>query len=268
MGTYVFDNAMQVARERLQLLETAADPGTFRVLETIGVDRGWSCLEIGAGAGSVAAWLSGRVGPTGTVLATDIDPRFLDPIAADHPNLVVRRHDIVADELPEAAFDLIHTRMVLEHLPERERALCRMAAALAPGGWLVVEAVDFITESLDPALDAVYGERFALAREARLRLMADHGFDLTYARGLVRRLCRLGLVDVANEGRTYTWFGGSVGTEVYRLSSIHLRDRILDGGYLNEDEFDDIQAMYVDPRFAATAPLIMAVWGRRPELPL
>jgi SAM-dependent methyltransferase len=230
MGTYVFDNAMQVARERLQLLETAADPGTFRVLETIGVDRGWRCLEIGAGAGSVAAWLSTRVGPTGTVLATDVDPRFLDPIAADHPNLVVRRHDVVADDLPEAAFDLIHARMVLEHLPERERALCRLAAALAPGGWLVVEAVDFVVETLDPALDGVYGELFARARETRL-------------------------------------LGGSVGTEIYRLSLIHLRDRFLAGGYLDHADIDDIQAMYEDRRFAATSPLIMAVWGRRPEYP-
>jgi SAM-dependent methyltransferase len=265
MGQYVFDNAMQVARERLTLLERAADPGTFRVLETVGVGRGWRCLEIGAGAGSVAAWLSKRVGPTGHVLATDIDPRFLEPLAADRPNLEVRRHDVVADELPEAAFDLVHARMVLEHLPERERALCRMVAALAPGGWLVVEAVDFVAEAMDPALDLIYAARYARAREARLRMIADHGFDLTYARGLVRRFRGLGLVDVANEGRTYTWFGGSAGAEVSRLSLEHTRDPLLSGGYLSETEIDDIQAMYADPRFAATSPLVMAVWGRRPK---
>lgn len=265
MGTYVFDNAMQVAHERLKLLESASDPGTFRVLETVGVGPGWRCLEIGAGAGSVAVWLNHRVGPTGHVLATDIDPRFLEPLAADHSHLEVRRHDIVTDELPESAFDLIHARMVLEHLLERERALCRMAAALAPGGWLVVESVDFAAETIDPALEPIYGERFARAREARFRMMTDHGFDLTFARGLIRRFRGLGLTGIANEGRTYFWSGGSTGAEVSRLSIAHLRDRFLAGGYLSEAEIDDVQAMYADFRFVSTSPLVMAVWGRRPE---
>jgi SAM-dependent methyltransferase len=265
VATYVFDNAMEVARERLLLLEAAADPGTHRVLETIGVGPRWRCLEIGAGAGSIAAWLSERVGPAGYVLATDIDPRFLEPIAAKHPNLDVRRHDVAADELPTGAFDLVHARMVLEHVPERERALCRMAAALAPGGWLVVEAVDFCAEVIDPAVGEDYAERFARAHEARLRMMAGAGFDLTYARGLVRRCRELGLADVANEGRTYMWAGGSTGAEVSRLSWEHLRDRFVAGDYLSDADVDDLQAMYADPRFAVTSPLLMAVWGRRPE---
>jgi SAM-dependent methyltransferase len=265
MGTYVFDNAMQVAHERLKLLESASDPGTLRVLETIGVGPGWRCLEIGAGAGSIASWLAERVGPTGHVLATDIDPRFLEPLAADHPNLEVCRHDVVSDDLPESAFDLVHARMVLEHLPERERALCRMAAALAPGGWLVVESVDFAAETMDPAIESIYGERFVRSREARFRMMTDHGFDLTFARGLVRRFRGLGLVDVANEGRTYLWSGGTAGAEVSRLSWAQLRDRFLAGGYLNDTDIDEIQVMYADPRFTWTSPLVMAVWGRRPS---
>jgi SAM-dependent methyltransferase len=265
MGTYIFDNAMQVAHERLKLLETAADPGTFRVLETVGIGPGWQCLEIGAGAGSVAAWLSERVGPTGHVLATDIDPRFLQPIAADRPNLEVRRHDIVTDDLPTSAFDLIHARMVLEHLPRRERVFCRLVTALAPGGWLVVESVDFAAETIDPALESLYGERFARASEVRSRMMTDHGFDLTYARGLVRRFRGLGLTDVANEGRTYQWSGGSAGAEVSRLSWMQLREQYVAGGYLSDTEVEEIQAMYADPRFAWTSPLVMAVWGRCPN---
>jgi hypothetical protein len=96
-------------------------------------------------------------------------------------------------------------------------------------------------------------------------MMSDHRFDLTFARGLVRRFRGLGLTDVANEGRTYHWFGGSTGTEISRLSMEHLRDRFLAGDYLSETEIDDVQAMYADPRFASTSPLVMAVWGRRPE---
>ncbi len=63
----------EVELNRLRLLERLFDPTTTRHLEMIGVSKGWKCLEVGAGAGSVAQWLSMRVGPAGKILATDID---------------------------------------------------------------------------------------------------------------------------------------------------------------------------------------------------
>ena len=84
--------------------------------------------------GSANAWARGHV------VATDIDTRFLETLK--RPNLEVCRHDITRDPLPEEAFDLIHARMVLIHLPERDLVLRRLAAALKPGGWLVCEEFD------------------------------------------------------------------------------------------------------------------------------
>jgi ubiquinone/menaquinone biosynthesis C-methylase UbiE len=75
------------------------------------------------GRGSIAAWLSERVGPTGQVIATDIGTRFLETL--QRPNLEVRRHNIVTDPLPEDEFDLVHVRLVLMHLPERDSVLRR-----------------------------------------------------------------------------------------------------------------------------------------------
>ncbi|MGH2530708.1 MAG: class I SAM-dependent methyltransferase [Thermomicrobiales bacterium] len=264
MSTYTLENAWQQARERLAGLEAVYDPGTFRVLDGVGVGPGWRCLEIGGGGGTVAEWLCAKVGPHGHVLATDIDPRFLEPLTDDHPNLDARRHDIVSDDLPPAAFNLIHARMVLEHLPERDRALRRMAAALVPGGWLVVEAIDFGSEAPDPALDAATTARFVRSHVARTRFLADHGFDLAFARGVSRRLRTLGMVDVATEGRSYTWWGNTAGANVWRLSFEQRRDSFIGGSYLDESEFAEIVAMLLDPSFAATSPTIVAAWGRRP----
>jgi SAM-dependent methyltransferase len=133
---YTLDNAWTQARERLGQLETVQDWGSIRHLEKLRVAQGWRCLEVGAGGGSVAAWLCQRVGSSGHVLATDIDTRFLESL--DYPNLAVRRHDIVSDAIPEGAFDLVHARTVLMHLTARERALQNMIGALKPGGWLLV----------------------------------------------------------------------------------------------------------------------------------
>lgn len=108
---YVFCNAAPQAGARFNAISRIFDLSTIRHLEGRCVDTGWHCLEVGSGNGSIAAWLSQRVGATGHVLATDIDPRFLKNMKL--PNMGVRRHDIVADGVPEEAFDRVHCRLVL-----------------------------------------------------------------------------------------------------------------------------------------------------------
>src|SRR5215203_1459158 len=96
---YVFDAD---DRARLEAAEELLDDGTQRLLERLGLTEGWQCLEVGAGGGSIALWLSEGVGPRGHVLATDLDTRALEQIA--RPNLEVMRHDVVRDELDEQRF--------------------------------------------------------------------------------------------------------------------------------------------------------------------
>ena len=126
--------------DRLQLLEGCRDPGTIRRLDRLGVSRGWRCLEVGAGHGSIARWLAERVGPTGSVVAADLDPRFLTDMPA---GVDVRRLDIRHDDLEADSYDLVHCRALLMHLPDPIAALARMVAALRPGGLLLAEEGDY-----------------------------------------------------------------------------------------------------------------------------
>src|SRR5882724_8873761 len=114
-STYLLDNAAPETPARFDALSAMYDPSTIQHLVNCGVGPGWHCLEVGGGSGSIASWMAARVGPTGHVLVTDLDPRFLEKLEAS--NLEVRRHNIVSDPLPEATFDLIHARLVLIHLP-------------------------------------------------------------------------------------------------------------------------------------------------------
>jgi len=129
-----FENA------RLRNLQQASDSCTIGHLDAIGVGPGWRCLEVGAGAGSIASWLGTRVSPTGSLLATDINVDRQDNLPG---NVEVRQHDIAHDELEPAAYDLVHCRFVLNHLADPAAALKRMTASVAPGGWLVLEEGDF-----------------------------------------------------------------------------------------------------------------------------
>jgi ubiquinone/menaquinone biosynthesis C-methylase UbiE len=174
---YAFDAAWHQERERLGLIEARQDDLTIRVLETVGIRRGIRCLEVGAGGGSIAQWLCFRVGPTGHVVATDINTTFL--AAMQLPNLTVRRHDIVQDALEPQAFDLVHSRAVLQHLPERDTALSRMIAAVKPGGWIVLQGTDFSTVTPTTARGATLFTRVIGAVEA---FFVAKGFAWRYGR--------------------------------------------------------------------------------------
>jgi len=261
MTDYLMDNAAPKERKRLQLLEAWADPGTVRYLDTIGVAQGWRCLEIGAGAGSIARWLCKRVGPDGRVVATDIDTRLVGTIDAD--NLEVRRHDIVKDPPVEiGGFDLVHARLVLEHLVEREQALQHMVAALKPGGWLLVEDQDISSVVAASEVDERRAQ-LLLDRSAKLvRLLTLAGVDLQLGRRLFHEL-REKLVDVSAEGRVYMVAGGSQLAQFWRMTWESLRVPLTTSGLLTAPEIDEHLALLDDPSFVWQGPTIMAAWGRR-----
>jgi ubiquinone/menaquinone biosynthesis C-methylase UbiE len=163
------------------------------------VAEGWACWELGAGGGSIARWLAEQVGPTGSVLATDINPRFIP--ASELAQLEVARRDVTTDAIPAARYDLIHARLVLSHLPQRRDVLARLVQALRPGGWLVIEdfcaAFERGSEPTDP-IDARYREvRVALG--AFVARFNDNQSD--YATTLPQLLASSGLADVGGEAR-------------------------------------------------------------------
>ncbi len=220
---YVFDNAHDETRERFPALTDLYDSETIRCLQAVGVAPGWHCLEVAAGGGSIARWLASQVVPDGRVLATDIDVRFLESLA--DPVLEVRRHDIIRDPMPETDFDLVHARLILVHLPERELALAKMASALKPGGWLVCEEFDSLSMPADPARHPA--ERALKAQVAMQSIMAARGANTRYGRDLAARMRTLGLDEIRAEGRMAIWQGGSAGARLYRANFEQLREEFM-----------------------------------------
>ncbi|HTR92873.1 MAG TPA: methyltransferase domain-containing protein [Trebonia sp.] len=163
--------------------------------DRLGVRAGSRCWEVGAGGPGIPEALAAAVGPAGHVLATDIDPSWLK--AGD--GYEVRLHDVTADPPPEpGTFDLVHARLVLVHVPDRARALATMAAALRPGGWLLVEDADTALQPLACLDDSGPAQRRAnRLRDAVRELLTRRGADLRYGRTLPRALREAGLADDA-----------------------------------------------------------------------
>ena len=74
---YPFDNAAPQAGDRFASLAKLYDGVTRRHLDRFGIGAGQRCLEVGAGGGSVARFMSERVGPDALVapeLAVVVEP--------------------------------------------------------------------------------------------------------------------------------------------------------------------------------------------------
>jgi SAM-dependent methyltransferase len=188
------------------------------------------------------------------VLATDIDTRWLDGT----PGIEVARHDVGAERAPDGPFDLVHARLLLTHVPDRDTALARMAASLRPGGWLVVE-------DADPALQPLLclenrGPAEELANRLKSgfrRLLADRGADLAFGRTLPRRLREVGLADVAADA--YFPITGPACTELERASVEHVRDQLVAHGLATAAEIDQhLAAVTRGALDLATSPMITA----------
>jgi SAM-dependent methyltransferase len=192
-------------------------------------------------------------------MATDIDPRFLEALAK--ANLEVRRHDIVSDPLPEAAFDLVHARLVLGHLPGRDAVLGRLVAALKPGAWILLEEFDSLSMRADPLVNPA--ETALGAWLGAQRLLASRGVEMRFGRLLAGRLLHHGLVETGAEGRAFMWQGRSAGAMLLRSNVEQLRTEMVECGWVTDAEVEHDLARLDSEEFLAPSPVMWAAWGRR-----
>jgi SAM-dependent methyltransferase len=249
---YTFDQGFAQERERLSAMESLWDPGSEALLAELGVGPGWRCLEVGAGGGSLVQWLADR---GAHVTAIDIDTRFIEQFASDA--IEVRRLDLRTDEMPRAQFDLVHARLVLEHLTDRRQILDRLAGTLRPGGWIVIEDQDwscFGFEDPGRGVDAV--------SEAIISFMETAGFERDYGRRTVADLVEAGFTDVRGEGRARVVSSSDPGFDFFRLSFESLRATLVEAGELATEDADAASSRFGEGMRVFT-PLMVAGIGRR-----
>lgn len=247
----LFGHTVPTERHRLQLVEAVFDPITLPVLRARGLAANWRCLELGAGAGSVAHWMA-RQGAR--VTATDTDTTFL----GDAENLHVVAHNLVTDDFPPATFDLIHARFVLEHLPTRDAILPRVASWLAPGGWLVIEDAAAFAMEASPYLQMRH------MREAMRRYMATSiGTDAHWAPRLPVLLKAAGLADVGMATNVIINDNGPA-TAFMRATAAQLGEGMIAANLVTEAEFDTAMRLFDDPTYVDMLAAMVSAWGRRP----
>ncbi|MBU2664610.1 methyltransferase domain-containing protein [Actinoplanes bogorensis] len=238
-------------------LSAMLDGLTTRRLASIGPLPGRRCLELGAGGGSVAGWLAAQ---GADVTATDINVRHLP---GDAPYRVLR-HDLVNEPLPPGEWDLIHSRLLLLHLPQREEIVRRLVAALAPGGVLLLE--DFETTYGKGVLRAATGKDAEAYEQYHRALIGTVlpalGNDPAWAGRMHAYLVDLGLTDVDTEVHARSWPGGSPGAGLIVANIVQQRRALVEAG-VPDAVLDRVLEMMADPGVVVRGHLVYSTLGRR-----
>ncbi|NCE90652.1 trans-aconitate 2-methyltransferase [Pseudomonas sp. L13] len=251
--SYLADqHAGQLAR--LQTLERAFDPLSHRFFERLDLPDAPAILDLGAGAGSLAGWLSQRY-PDATVTATDIDTRFL----VDIPGIKVMTHNVTTDDFHPASFDVVHARALLCHLREREAILTRAATWVRPGGWLVIEDV-----SLQPSLRST-NPLFRKVAQAGITLLEQSiGSDMFWADTLPDRLRDRRLCNVDHRTLAGRIGDDSPADTFWAATTTQAAPSLLKLGLLTQHDLDRMASLRADPAFTDTALAFVSAWGQVP----
>lgn len=243
-------------RERLGLLEQWGDPESQAVLAQCGLSPASHCLEIGAGAGSIARWLA-RQCRDGRVVAVDADARYLDGPA--QPALEWCQEDIRTFEFGDDSFDLIHSRMTFCHLDNRREMIDRAFRWLRPGGWLAIcdPMLMPAASSADPDV-----RRFFTAME---QAWTAQGSDMAdWARALPTRMAAAGFADVSARARANVIGDGGAYDRLTALNIAQEGGYMVERGLLPADVHERVLDLVHSSRLVELRSITLYVWGRKP----
>jgi SAM-dependent methyltransferase len=254
VSEYVLDHHQEGERRRLALMSQLLDPLHRRLLDQLGIAPGARTLEVGCGNGSVSAWLAGRVGSAGRVVAVDLDLS----LTVRASGVEFRRADILAGPVAPGNFDVVTCRAVLHHVADVPTAVANLLGSARPGAKVLVIEPDFLPVSIaePPAVRDFWQGWLAWSRE--------QGIDYFLGRWLPQLLSAAGLADVGAIAETALYNGGSPWAAYWQQTIRQLRGRLQDSGKLDKEGIDSFLARCADPRWWTQTIAFTAVYGRVP----
>jgi hypothetical protein len=134
----------------------------------------------------------------------------------------------------------------------------KMAAAVRPGGWLLVQEPDF---HLAPTTEP---QEWSDTWSALIRWGQDNGVDWLIGRPLPRMVSKLGLGRPRAKTDVQNIRGTDRGARYFQLFFAEVRDRVLEAGLIDAATFDAAAALLEDPEYWTQCWMMTAVWARKP----
>lgn len=209
MDSYVLRRG-RIGALRLQVLGQAAARATAALLDRLPWQSHWRALDVGCGIGLVTRELARRGAG-----AVGLDNQ------AENAEFVRGDARRLGDFLKER-FQVVYARYLLSHLRDPHEVVAAMVERLTPGGYLVLEDIDFPGHTCDPPCEA-FDSYLKLYQE----LVQRRGGDAC----LGRRLWRLvdGL-EIVHSGVSLSLFRDGPEKRVAELTLAHIAAGLVEYG--------------------------------------
>jgi ubiquinone/menaquinone biosynthesis C-methylase UbiE len=254
--------------ERLRLQARVWEPEAEAMLDQIGIQAGWNCIDLGCGAMGILNPLSQRVGASGRVIGVDNDHMQLAAARAyvqdlGRNNIEIVEQNAYHTNFPRGMFDFVHVRFVLAPVGREEELLREMIALTRPSGIIAIEEPDATCWNCFP-----HHQAWDLLKQTIMTAFEQGGGDFNAGQRTYAILRKVGLEDV----RVRAAVIALQHQHPYMRQPIHfatsLRQRILRSALLTEAELDAsiaaCEQIASDPETSVLTPIVTQVWGRKP----
>ncbi len=256
--------------ERLQLQARVWEPETEIMLDRIGVQAGWSCVDMGCGAMGILGPLARRVGVGGRVIGVDSEESLLAAAQAyvkmeNLTNVELRKRDVMSVGLPAESFDFVHERFVFPHVTSPESLLQEMLTLTRPGGYVAVQEPDHSSWNFYPPSEK--WSRLIRIIEAAFALRGD----INIGRRTYFMLRKAGLEDVTIRAAILALQNNHPYMRMAVIGANAMRQRIIAAGLSTDAELADLlldaEQRANDPDTFQISFTVTQVWGRKPSSP-
>jgi ubiquinone/menaquinone biosynthesis C-methylase UbiE len=254
--------------ERLQLQARVWEPEAEVMLDRIGLETGWKCVDLGCGAMGILGPLSQRVGPTGRIIGVDMDSKQLAAARAfiqeaGLQNVEIVEQDAYHTSLPREFFDLVHVRFVFAPVGREAQLLSEMLGLTRPGGVVAIQEPDTTCWNYFPqhwAWDRLKGAILAAFKQG--------GGDFNAGQRTYSMLRQAGLEQVQIRAAVMALHNGHPYMRLPIQFATSLRQRLLDGGLLTETELEEAlsacEEIAKNPETFVMTFIVTQVWGHKP----
>lgn len=255
--------------ERLRLQARVWEPEAEAMLDRIGLQSGWNCVDLGCGAMGILGSLSRRVGPPGHVVGVDTDAKQLAAareFVHDNKltNVEILELDAYCTNLPRESFDFTHVRFVFAPVGRDEELLREMLALTRPGGVVVIQEPDAISWNCYPTHPA-----WVRLKGAILTAFERGGGDFNAGQRTFGMLRQAGLEEVQIRAAVIALQDKHPYKRLPIQFATSLRKRILEAGILSESELDnaiaECEQVAGDPETMVLSFIVTQVWGRKAQ---
>ncbi len=251
--------------ERLRLQARMWQPAAEQMLDCIGIQKGWRCVDLGCGALGILEPLSKRCGQSGTVVGVDKDGLQLAAARSwirekQLVNTDVLEADIYDTGLPQASFDFVHVRFVFAPCGRVDELLNEMIRLARRGGIISIQEPDAASWNCYPPNRA-----WTVLQEAILKAFDAGGGDFNIGRRLYPMLLKKQLKDVQLRSAVLSLPGSHPYASLPIQFAASLRSRILSENILTESQLDEaiaeLKTVLQQPASFVTTFLVNQVWA-------